>query len=695
MLLHNSILYIETKDFIEAGKDRRGVDKAVSVGNKTIAACKIPHLGNGNYFEWEKMSGVWREAILKRYPNPYDIVARQPILNMVKPDAKAEAFYNLYRYDGDKMLPIDAVRKYTRAAAWLTMLQKTVDDRKLIKKVLNLSVPEFYKHVGELLALEISNGKNKAYSGEFQLDGKFPTTYQNLLRKASNYTKEGYAYLISDLYGNKLSAKIGKTENGYCAKTAKAQEATIKKLARLHMNLDATQITERVNELFTKNNLPSVSSQTVANLIKKYLPVITPGRKGAKVYNNEVSMQVKRLKHTDYPLYYWTLDGWTVELLYQDGNNYSNRLTMVVVLDMYNKYPVGYAIGDRENSGLIRQALRNAIAHMNTLLGATYRPWQLQSDRYALKRNTPFYSSVSHLHTPAAVGNAKSKPIEPWFKMFNKKHCQTQFNWSGHNITASKENQPNTEFLDMIKTSFPTKEACISQVMQLMEIERKSLVNDFKAGFASMKEEDKVILSVEDLLMVFGNEHKELNSIYGQGLLATINGEKYTYESFDAGFRELRYTTKFNLMYLEENMNEVLAITEDGKQRFLLHRKMEMAIDAKSTTPEMLAYHQQIRDFNKARKEEIIQDVIEDNELVLEFIQNTPGQLCKENELALKTMLTYNGQQKERLQDAKGLGKQQRQYQKQKAEDVSNQQQIWEAQQQALMNERSNVNQYI
>src|SRR5690606_8235724 len=120
---------------------------------------------------------------------------------------------------------------------------------------------------------------------------------------------------------------------------------------------------------------------------------------------------------------------------YQDKNSYSNRLVIVVVLDAVNKYPVGYAIGDRENSNLIQEANRNAIMHMKELFGNSYRPWQLQSDRYALKKLTPFYQAVAHLHTPAAVGNAKSKIIEPYFKYLNKE-CQKYFphNWSGFNI---------------------------------------------------------------------------------------------------------------------------------------------------------------------------------------------------------------------------------------------------------------------
>ena len=76
---------------------------------------------------------------------------------------------------------------------------------------------------------------------------------------------------------------------------------------------------------------------------------------------------------------------------------------------------------------------------------------QLQSDNYGIASLTPFYSAMAHLHTPAAVGNAKSKIIEPYFMYLNKNYCQTQPNWSGFGITSKKDNQPNTEFLDKNK----------------------------------------------------------------------------------------------------------------------------------------------------------------------------------------------------------------------------------------------------
>ena len=127
-----------------------------------------------------------------------------------------------------------------------------------------------------------------------------------------------------------------------------------------------------------------------------------------------------------------------MELLYQEGNTYNNRLVVVIVLDAMNNYPVGYAIGDRENTDLIRQANRNASLHINDLFGSYYQPRQLQSDNYGIKNLTPFYQAMAHLHTPAAVGNAKSKVIEPYFKYLNKTYCQRFPNWSGFNITSKK-----------------------------------------------------------------------------------------------------------------------------------------------------------------------------------------------------------------------------------------------------------------
>ena len=139
----------------------------------------------------------------------------------------------------------------------------------------------------------------------------------------------------------------------------------------------------------------------------------------------------------------------------------------------------------------------------------------------------------------------------------------------------------------------------------------------------------------------------------------------------------------------------MLALTEDGKQRFLLTATQKVAMDINGTTPEMLEYRQRIHDFNADRREEIIEWYVNDNALVDEVLSQTPLALTKQNELSLKLMLTYNGQQKERLQDAKGLVKVQRQQQKQIAKEQGKQQLSWKEQQQEFIQSRTDVSNYL
>lgn len=663
----------------EAGLSTNYYRKERSIGSERLEFISHPKNKNFSLVNFDTMSEAHQQKIIERWKSPYEYIAKEPIRQLVKMDTKAEEFFKAYQYDGNKILPIEHRNKYTTAACWLNMLLDLNEDKKYIKKELNLSLEKFWEQVCEIIATD-------------NID--LPSSYRRVMAKLKEYKEQSYASLIDWRFGNKLSAKIGKTENGFDVEVEQKQLSVIKKLARLHMNFDAVQIADMANIIFSKNGWQQISSSTIQNKIAQYMPQLTPGRKGARKYNANVAMQVTR-ERPPYPSYYWTLDGWTVELLYQEGTKYDNRLVMVVVLDAMNNYPVGYAIGERENTDLIRMALRNAIIHMQDLFGATYRPWQLQSDRYGLKNLTPFYQAVSHIHTPAAVGNAKSKVVEPYFKYLNKTHCQKHFNWSGFNITAKGANQPNTEMLDKIKVSFPNKEGVLKQINKFMDAERQIKVGEYTQQWQVMPPTDQVTLTPEDCLFVFGKQHNEFNSITGHGLIATLEGQKMIFDSFDPAFRALQYATEFKIIYDENDFSQVIAITKDGKQKFLLHNKVKVGMGFKNTTPQQLDYHQKIRDFNTDRREEILQQYIIEDAIVQEVLENTPLNLNDSDEAALKLMLTFKGQQKERLQDAKGLQKIQNQTvkaeQKQEAAEAS----TWQQMQQQYLTTKTDFNQYL
>jgi hypothetical protein len=678
MKLIDKILYLEFKELVDCGISDDTILKAKSRGSSAWHFIQDPAKKSKVLIGYEGLQEKYKKLIAERFGNPYEYMAKAPIKNMLEIDFKAEQFFKEHRYDGDKYLSGEHVKKYTTAASWLNLLIKLNSDKKIIRKELGLTLEVFFKNVGEIIEAD-----------EIAL----PASYLKLRDKMHEYSANGYECLIHKNFGNKLAAKIGKTENGFDADLEKTMIAFIRKAASMHNNYDAMQITSAVNTIFEKQNWPTISHTTVYNVLKENKHLTLAGSRGKREWNNKYSMQVKR-NPPKYPLYYLTLDGWTVELLFRDKNTFHNRLVVVVVLDAVNKYPLGFAIGERENAELIREANRNAAEHIFELFGEHYQPQQLQSDNYALKANTPFYQAMAHLHTPAAVGNAKAKIIEPYFKYLNKNYCQRLPNWSGFNIDAKKENQPNREWLDMIKHSFPDKDGVITQIKMIINQERNVKGNEYKERWQLMPESEKLIFKKEDRLMVFGKPTGFTNTITGMGLMPTITGQKMVYDSFNPSFRELHHL-KWQVIFDERDLSQVLAISEDNKHRFVLDQKRALPMDVHSMDAADHQYLTQIRNANKAMGEKLINTYITDNALVEEVMSNTSLNLNDFEEAALKLMFTSRGQQKEQIQDAKRLN---HVADVQAREDIKDQQQMqqsWEDQQRNYLQSKTNFNQYL
>lgn len=680
-------LYIEFEELVTAiaavdqkdhDKVRNYLKKSNSEGNRLLPFIKDPACRTKVLYDWKEMGPKYQAIVQKHFGDPYEYVAKEPIRRLLEKDFKAEEFYLQYRYDGNKPLPIEHRNKYTTAASWLNLLDKLTADSRYVKKELGLSMQSFWDNVFQIFK-----------SDKVELPG----TSRRLAPVREKYKSEGYAALIDWRFGNKLAAKVGKTEEGFDPELREKQVAFIRAAASKHQNFDAAQITRIVNIVFEKQDWPQLSHGTVANIIKENRHLTTAGARGKRVYESTLAMQVKR-KAPLFPLLFCTLDGWTVELLYQDETGYNNRLVMVVVLDACGKYPIGYAIGDRENAELIRQANRNAILHLRELFGNTYRPLQLQSDRYALKQLTPFYEAMTKVYTPAAVGNAKAKIIEPYFNYLNTSYFQAFPNWSGHNVNALKKNQPNAEFLDKIKTTFPTKEKVIQQIEAVMHEERLVKLADYRRKWELSPDSNKMVLSRMDWLAVFGTPHTHTNSITGQGVIATLGGNEITYDSFDPLFRSLQHM-KWQLYYDAADLREVLAISEDRKHRFVLQEKRAIPMDIHSMEAADYDYLKKIRDYKKERREEIMQTYVNDGAIVQEVIDNTPLQLNDFNEARVKLMFTSHGQQKESLQDAKGLKNEKAKQAKKQVAQAAQQTDEWNAVQMQYLQSKTDFNQYL
>lgn len=715
MRLINKKPYLTLAQCVQCGLVENTILTANKRGSKAWDIIKDPDDSRMILVGYEGLKPEYRRMVDERYGNVYEQVARQPILEMVVNDAKAVEFYKRYRFGGnnEKFLPLHntdkhvggTVNKYVRAASWLNFFSR--EDLKQVAKGLGINLTKLYEQAGVLIKVEKENGKMAGYTGIDVLPGEFPGTYQNLMRRVDEYRKGGYECLINGRIDNKNSSKLGKMRAGSVEQGAesvlrqaqddsaegvialpeggkgggnglvlvpktgnkrgafdpeveKKQTAVMRYVAGFGNNLNAAQVQKIVNRIFKVNGWETLSVRSFNKFINENQDILTPGRRGKRVAMNTVAMQNKR-KRPPFPTIYVTLDGWTVELMYREYNTRERkwdykRLVVVVVLDAYNDYPLGYAIGERETADLIREACRNAIIHTKELFGQPYSPMQVQSDNYQIKNLTPFYQAMAGKYfTPAAVGNSKAKVVEPYFKYLNEK-CQAEcMNWSGFNVDATKEKQVNREWLNKVKDQFPDKAGVERQIHQLMSGERAEKGADYIAKWQELPEADRCPVSVMDYLTMFGVPLGDrTNTITGQGVVKTIDGVTYTYDSFDPLFRQNLHID-WTLIGDPENMGRVLAVSPDKKLRFVLEEKHQVAMDIYSRTEADVQELKRVAEWNKTYTERVIKLNAEAADTVRELVNEMPALPSEEDGKAMQLMFTQNGQQKEGIQDAKGL----------------------------------------
>jgi hypothetical protein len=185
-----------------------------------------------------------------------------------------------------------------------------------------------------------------------------------------------------------------------------------------------------------------------------------------------------------------------------------------------------------------------------------------------------------------------------------------------------------------------------------------------------------------DWLRVFGKKLGERTSkMSGPGIIKQIAGMEYTYDSFDPAWRANMHLD-WTLYGDEYDLSRVLAVSPDEKLRFVLEHKRLIPMDVRSSTAEDHTERARITGFNKEMAEQITELYGEDANRVRQIVEDVCWNPNDMQQLAMKAMFTVQGQQKEGIQDAKGLGKVQKQEQKRIAKVELDASAVWEAKQQ-------------
>ena len=515
-------------------------------------------------------------------------ITRNLLVERIEHDAKATDYYAAYMLPNRHHLPEKVQREYYTNAILLNACNRLINERKAYRKTRGkMTTP----HIWEEMARHIEDLASATYphtlpANARRLEGRFKT-----------YMTDGYECLIHRNFCNKSAAKVNDD----------IKESLLTELIGDPRNLDNEQVRSLYNIIAEKMGWKQITASAVAVWRDKLEVVTHPGRRGGNDFMNNKAMQVKRSRPTS-PLFFWTMDGWDAELLYQKMENgrttYHNRLTVVVVLDPCINYPIGFAVGTHETPELITAALRNAVNHTAELWGDRYRTHQLQSDHYAIKALTPLYEGMAEKVTPARVKNAKTKVIEPYFHYINKKYCQLMPNWSGFGVTSKKDNQPNVDFLNQYRHSFPDQEGVVKQIEGIMTLERNEKRTKYMELWSNTPEAEKLPLSWSQYLYYFGAETGFKNMLQGPGLLMSIDGIKHSYDCYDLSFRE-HAAVRWAVKYDPTDTSKVLAINEDGTLRYELEEKYVQPMALQDRKEGDFAQLERVKTFNNVLVESI------------------------------------------------------------------------------------------
>ncbi len=504
----------------------------------------------------------WRTEVYRRFPDLQEQAESKEFVDTIEPDAKALDFFQTYKLADGRNLPEDKVLEYASNAAVMNAFRRCweahVSKRQRTGKKA-VAAKEFWARAAAALP-RLADA----------FPHSLPGSARRLQMKFQEYLQQGYVCFISGKYLNGNAAKVADEE----------QERVLTALLAHHNNLPDTLVAECYNRFAEVKGWRPITPRNVTEWRRKLGSVIKAGRLGVSNFRNNVTMQVKRSRPTT-PFLMWSLDGWTVELLYQTtktdkkGHNvttYTNRLTMVVVLDVFNNYPIGYAIGTHESPALIKEALRDAARHSRELTGEMLRATQVQSDRYAIKTMHDLYAVMGGKVTPAQAHNAKAKPVEPYFNYLNTRYCIRCNNWSGFGITSNPKRQPNSDALNRMRHNFPDEAGLRAQINEMMRLERMAKYEEFMAGYGKLKPENRLPLSRETYLLNFGAETGFKNVLEGCGLRPTILGVKRDYDCFDLTFRD-HAAERWTVLYDPDDLTQVLAVNEAGTRRYMLEEK--------------------------------------------------------------------------------------------------------------------------
>jgi hypothetical protein len=541
----NSILYIEFNELIDCGFSSRTLESWNKMPDPEDKRKKL--------IDFEAMRDKYKEVIIAKYGNPYKYIANSIIKEHLISDQKDVDTINNHQLPDETYLPNDYKAKYIEACKYLHLLSKT--NPKGAKMLGFDSMRTFNDAITTLITAN---------------NVSLPGAYAKLKAKVREYHNVGAICVISKKFGNTNTKKV-KDE---------ISEATLLSMIAHHNQFDWTYVAIKYNEWAKANNKATITAQTVGNYADKHRLAVDYSRKGSSNWRNFGDKTVKQLRPS-HPLALINSDDNTLDLYFIEDRknakghiqkNYYFRYSIYVVMDSFNDYILGYAVGETITEDVVRMAYLNAIHHVREITGEQVVWKQIKADHWGLKSLQPFYEQQATF-TPPKLGNARGKIIE---QAFGKMHTELAqyINYAGHNITAGQK--MNTEALEKNKRNFPNKEDGPEQIAHFIELVRNkvnpktglSKKQEWMNAYTDMPLDKKRQLTDQNRLLWFGKVHDYSNQITNRGIEFTLNGRLLSYDVPTVQYvQHIGKTIK--VVYDPYDLTQILATDETQRLQIL------------------------------------------------------------------------------------------------------------------------------
>lgn len=463
--------------------------------------------------EYRSLPERFRLRFEAKYGNPEKIMKQEDM--PLAADSEAQKYYHEYLLPNGEHLPEDKQTEYTLNARVLNALREMRGTQKAMRRACNNNTPVIWSNI-----FATAEELRQAYGHTL------PKSEARLRDKLRQYTKEGYACLVSGKFCNANTLKI-----------TKAAGRQIVALRRCRVPVYTTkQLFEEFNRIAERRGWKRLASQSS---LVQYLerPEIKPLWYDA-VYGELAAKQLyARRNKTEMPTMrdsLWYGDGTKLNLFYkavENGKTVVRSASVYEVIDAYSETLLGYAVSDTENFDAQFRAFRMAIET------AGHKPYEIVTDNQGGQRSKiaqKFFANICRINRPTAPYNAPSKSIESVFGRFQKQVLHEDWRFTGGNITSKEAWKINREFLEANKEKLFTYE----EMLEAYSVAR-SKWNAMKHYQTGIAHEEMYRTSVNpatervtelDMIDLFWLTTERPSIFTADGITIQYQNRKYTYE---------------------------------------------------------------------------------------------------------------------------------------------------------------------